>query len=150
MICLLYQDVLCLATAGKVEQRYAVEACINMTNVKVEETDNGRGRDLHACLHWPQLTGLAGLQCHTAPFSWKLVFECNSQLYEVIMTGCSVRERDEWRRRLDRPAQESAEQKDSNLYSSMALDIKSLGTVFGKPGTLCEASNRVCQLLIHR
>ena len=77
---------------------------------------------------------LVGLQCHTAPFSWKLVFECDHQLYEIIMTACTPKEELEWRSRLSRTGKEGQEQKDANLYSSLSLNIKSLGTVFGKPG----------------
>ncbi|ROT40036.1 Dbl homology domain-containing protein [Sodiomyces alkalinus F11] len=119
MVCILYRDVLCLASAGKFEQIYAIEACINLDSIKVEETDNGRG-----------------LQCHTAPFSWKLVFECYSQLYEIIMTACTAKEQDEWRSRLNRPIKEGRRVTDPNLYSSLTLGIQSLGTVFSKPGTM--------------
>ncbi|KAL2757104.1 hypothetical protein ACRALDRAFT_1041527, partial [Sodiomyces alcalophilus JCM 7366] len=119
MVCILYRDVLCLASAGKFEQIYTLEACINLNSIKVEETDNGRG-----------------LQCHTAPFSWKLAFECDSQLYEIIMTACTAKERDEWRARLQRPIREGRRVTDPNLYSSLSLGIESLGTVFSKPGTM--------------
>ncbi|KAG7132266.1 hypothetical protein HYQ45_009287 [Verticillium longisporum] len=102
----------------KADQIYTIEACISLNGIKVEEPDNGRG-----------------LQCHTAPFSWKIVFECDSQLYEMVMTACNPREQDEWRGRLEQSAKECQEQSDPNLlYSSMSLDIRSLGTVFGKPG----------------
>ncbi|KAM0329891.1 hypothetical protein ACHAQA_004056 [Verticillium albo-atrum] len=127
MVCLLYNDVLCLASASKVDQIYTIEACINLHGIKIEEPDNGRG-----------------IQCHTAPFSWKLVFECDSQLYEIIMTACNPREQDEWRSRLEQPARECQEQTDPNLYSSMSLNVRSLGTVFGKPGTVAR------RISIHR
>lgn len=76
----------------------------------------------------------SGLQCHTAPFSWKIVFECDHQLYEVIATSCSPKEELEWRSRLCRSVGNGIKQSDANLYSSLSLNIKSLGTVFGKPG----------------
>ncbi|KAL0939286.1 rho guanyl nucleotide exchange factor [Colletotrichum truncatum] len=127
MICLLYHNVLCLATASKVDQIYTIQACINLSGIRIEETDNGRG-----------------LQCHTAPFSWKLVFECDSQLYEILMTACTPREQEEWRNRLSNPAKREEEQIDPNLYSSMSLSIRSLGTVFRKPGTVAR------RISIHR
>ncbi|KAK1994235.1 RhoGEF domain-containing protein [Colletotrichum falcatum] len=127
MICLLYQTVLCLASASKVDQIYTIQACINLDSIKIEETDNGRG-----------------LQCHTAPFSWKLVFECNSQLYELLMTACSPKELEEWRSRLSNPARGDHNQTDPNLYSSMSLSMKSLGTIFRKPGTVAR------RISIHR
>lgn len=80
------------------------------------------------------LTLLLGLQCHTAPFSWKLVFECDNQLYEVIMTACTRKEEIEWRTRLSPEIRQNCEQSNPTVYSSLSLNVKSLGTVFGKPG----------------
>ncbi|KAK5987607.1 hypothetical protein PT974_11739 [Cladobotryum mycophilum] len=129
MVCLLYRDVLCLASAGKVDPIYTILACININEVRIEDTDNGRG-----------------LQCHTAPFSWKLVFECDHQMYEMIMTACTPREEMVWRSRLSRPAKETPEVRDPNVFSSLYLNIKSLGIVFGKPGK-CTVARRIS---IHR
>ncbi|KAI1356308.1 hypothetical protein F5Y01DRAFT_323774 [Xylaria sp. FL0043] len=128
MVSLLYRDYLCLATAGKVEQAYTIQACISLDSIKIEEADNGRG-----------------LQCHTAPFSWKLVFECDHQLYEMIMTACSPKEETEWRMRLSDARQSGPhEQACPAFYSSNSLHIKSLGTVFRKPGSVAR------RLSIHR
>ncbi|KAI8960904.1 Dbl homology domain-containing protein, partial [Daldinia sp. FL1419] len=128
MVTLLYKDCLCLATASRVDQIYTIQACISLNDIKVEEVDNGRG-----------------LQCHTAPFSWKLVFECDHQLYEIIMTACSPKEEHEWRSRLTRHNSiESYDLSEPIFYSSISLDIKSLGTIFGKPGTVAR------RLSIHR
>ncbi|KAI1804093.1 Dbl homology domain-containing protein [Daldinia bambusicola] len=128
MVTLLYKDCLCLATASRADQIYTIQACISLNDIKVEEVDNGRG-----------------IQCHTAPFSWKLVFECDHQLYEIIMTACSPKEEQEWRSRLTRPNSiESYELSEPTFYSSISLDIKSLGTIFGKPGTVAR------RLSIHR
>ncbi|KAI0539713.1 hypothetical protein GGR58DRAFT_524113 [Xylaria digitata] len=128
MVSLLYRNCLCLATAGKVDQVYTIQACIGLDSIKVEEADNGRG-----------------LQCHTAPFSWKLVFECDHQLYEIIMTACSQKEEMEWRIRLSTAKQPgSHEQSAPVFYSSNSLSMKSLGTVFRKPGSVAR------RLSIHR
>ncbi|POR33075.1 Uncharacterized protein TPAR_06727 [Tolypocladium paradoxum] len=127
LICLLYRDVLCLASAGRGDLLYVVQACINLNRARIEDVDNGRG-----------------LQCHTAPFSWKLVFECDHHLYETIMTACTPKEEMEWRARLSRPVRDSSEPTNSGLFSSLDLDIKSLGTVFGKPGTIAR------RISIHR
>jgi hypothetical protein len=43
MIALLYRDCLCLATAGRTDQIYSIQACVALNNIKVEEVDNGRG-----------------------------------------------------------------------------------------------------------
>ncbi|KAI0911815.1 hypothetical protein F4823DRAFT_584306 [Ustulina deusta] len=128
MVSLLYRDCLCLATAAKADQVYTIQACISLDSIKVEEADNGRG-----------------LQCHTAPFSWKLVFECDHQLYEMMMTACSPKEEMEWRIRLSNTKPPGAhEQSCPAIYSSNSLHIKSLGTVFRKPGSVAR------RLSIHR
>ncbi|KAI9172000.1 Phosphatidylinositol 3,4,5-trisphosphate-dependent Rac exchanger 1 protein [Paramyrothecium foliicola] len=129
VICLLYRDVLCFASAGRVEPIYTILACIDLRGTKVEEADNGRGT--------------LGLQCHTAPFSWKLVFECDHQLHEVIMAACTAKEEMEWRARLANPTEES-HSNDCPILGTLHLGIKSLGTVFGKPGTIAR------RLSIHR
>lgn len=46
MICLLYRDFLLLASAAKNDQIYTVQACIGLTEVRIEEVDNGRGGSL--------------------------------------------------------------------------------------------------------
>ncbi|KAI1500110.1 hypothetical protein F5X99DRAFT_257921 [Biscogniauxia marginata] len=128
MVSILYRHCLCLATASKVDQIYTIQACISLDSVKIEDVDNGRG-----------------LQCHTAPFSWKLVFEVDHQLYEIIMTACSPKEEMEWRTHLLRiDSSETQAWPEPALYSSISLNIKSLGTVFGKPGTVAR------RLSIHR
>ena len=43
MVCLLYQDVLCLASAGKADQIYTIQLCVELSSLKVEEVDDGRG-----------------------------------------------------------------------------------------------------------
>jgi hypothetical protein len=47
MICLLYRDVLCLAVAGRADQIYTIQACVNLTYLRAEEVDNGRGEFRH-------------------------------------------------------------------------------------------------------
>lgn len=43
MICLLYREWLCLATASKVDQIYTIQACLALDSVSLEDVDNGRG-----------------------------------------------------------------------------------------------------------
>jgi hypothetical protein len=76
-----------------------------------------------------------GLQCHTAPFSWKIVFECDCQLYEMMLTACTPKEEYEWRSRLGISSMsEPQDIAGRELYASLFLNMKSLGTVFGKQG----------------
>ncbi|KAK0667567.1 hypothetical protein QBC41DRAFT_134499 [Cercophora samala] len=129
MVALLYKEWFCLATASKIDQVYTIQACIALSNIKVEEVDNGRG-----------------LQCHTAPYSWKIVFLCDNQLYELILTACTPKEELEWRTRLSSRTLNNADQDlmQPAIFSSLSLDIKTLGTVFRKPGTIAR------RISIHR
>lgn len=78
-----------------------------------------------------------GLQCHTAPFSWKLVFECDHYLYEITMTACSPKEELEWRSRIiDRSFNGNFHPAEQFLFTSISLPIKAMGQVFGKLGRL--------------
>lgn len=86
----------------------------------------------------------SGLQCHTAPFSWKIVFECDCQLYEMMLTACNPKEEHEWRSRLE--VGSMSEQQDlagPELYGSLFLNMRSLSAVFGKQG------NRFTSYLFH-
>ena len=81
------------------------------------------------------LTGLLGLQCHTAPFSWKLVFEHDHQLFEITLSACSPKEELEWRSRLaDRSCNVTPDTAEHAVFAMLSLGIKPMGTVFGKPG----------------
>lgn len=87
------------------------------------------------------LTTHVGLQCHTARHCWKIVFLSDSQLYELVLTACSPKEELEWRARLGNSQQaadpDSQDQMPPDMFSFLALNIRSLGTVFRKPGTSC-------------
>jgi hypothetical protein len=138
LICLLYGHFLILASTSKVEsheQSYQIQACIALSTVKVEDVDNGRGKVLLR-LHSKHYSLPTGLQCHTAPYSWKMVFENDHQLYEITMTACSPKEELEWRSRLaERAEKDNLDHGEQAVLSSLSLKIKALGTVFGKPGT---------------
>lgn len=76
----------------------------------------------------------SGLRCHLAPFSWKLVFEGQHELYELVMTACSPNEETEWRSRLQRSRELEQSEKPSVLYNFLSFDMKSLGAIFRRPG----------------
>ncbi|OBT96113.1 hypothetical protein VE01_06854 [Pseudogymnoascus verrucosus] len=120
MITLLYRDCLVLATVEKLESVYNVGAIIFFNDIRIEEADNGKG-----------------IQCHTAPYSWKIVFECDHQLFEIIFSACSSKEELEWRNRLNIcTSRDHTDSYDQAFMTTVSLGIKSLGTVFGKPGTV--------------
>lgn len=153
MICLLYQDCLCLATASRADQIYTVQACIGRHSMRVEDLGNSRGKfdpQANFAANWichsfnTGSNSYVGLQCHAAPFSWKLLFECDCQLYEILMTACSSKEESEWRWRLDERTNLPAPHfsYDPFFCSSLNLDIRPLGAVFGKPGKILSLSRK--------
>lgn len=143
MVALLYREWFCLAIAGKADQVYTVQACIALANIKLEEVDNGRGMDTECGINFRISQGdadgrVAGIQCHTARHSWKIVFLCDNQLYELMLTACSPKEETEWRTRLRNSQAANADgqgQMQPEAFSFLSLNIRTLGTVFRKPGT---------------
>ena len=83
-----------------------------------------------------------GLQCCSAPYAWKLAFQSDEQLYELILCACSRKEEKQWKAKLlDHSVLECRRQIDEHeitppLYSILDLQMKSLGHAFGLPGTL--------------
>ncbi|KAF2177708.1 hypothetical protein K469DRAFT_643975 [Zopfia rhizophila CBS 207.26] len=133
MICVLYKSCLILATTNRQFMPYNVVASIALANGSIEGPDNGRG-----------------LQCHTSPYTWKLVFEHGHRLHEVIFSACSSQEEEVWKKQLrerivcethDFVEDQSTMQ---DMFSSLSLDIKSFGPVFGHPDSL------VRRMSVHR
>jgi hypothetical protein len=81
---------------------------------------------------------LIGLQCHTAPHTWKLVFESNQRQYEVILSACSEREEEEWkchiRSRIEIESQDLVEAF-TNPFIALPVELKSLGPAFEAHGS---------------
>ncbi|TGO31152.1 hypothetical protein BPAE_0001g00460 [Botrytis paeoniae] len=121
LIALLYEKFFVLAQPpGTQDEIYAIQACIPISELTVEDVDNGKG-----------------LQCHTAPHSWKILFEHISQLFEIIVSACSAKEELEWKSRLiDRSGKQCGSTVQQEMTASLSLDIKPMGTVYGKPGTV--------------
>lgn len=75
-------------------------------------------------------------------FSWKLLFESNQQLYELILCACSAKEEQQWTSKIvefsARATQGQSEEAFilSPIYSILVLDVHSHGHVFGLPGSL--------------
>ncbi|KAF2820334.1 Rho guanyl nucleotide exchange factor [Ophiobolus disseminans] len=112
---------------------YTVVASIGLANASVEETDNGRG-----------------VQCHTAMNTWKLVFEHGHRLHEIILSACSLLEEEIWKKQLrERIVCETHDFTEGqatmqDMFSSLSLDMKSLGPVFG------HADSLVRRMSVHR
>lgn len=133
MVCVLYKSCLVLATVNRAYTPYTVVASIGLANASVEESDNGRG-----------------VQCHTATHTWKLVFEHGHRLHEVILSACSSLEEDVWKQQLrQRITSETCEFTEGqpnmqDMVSSLSLDMRSLGPVFG------HADSLVRRMSVHR
>ncbi|KAK8180952.1 hypothetical protein BC567DRAFT_241687 [Phyllosticta citribraziliensis] len=125
MICMLFRSCLILAQTDKSYSNYNVFAMIALGNGSIERSDNGRG-----------------LQCHTAPFTWKLIFESSNRFHEVILSACSAEEEMVWKKTLK--SHISAENSDlvegrscmQDLFSSLSVELKCLGASFGTPDSL--------------
>ncbi|TGO80234.1 hypothetical protein BELL_0011g00030 [Botrytis elliptica] len=126
LIALMYEKFFVLAQpSGTQDEIYAIQACIPISELTVEDVDNGKG-----------------LQCHTAPHSWKIVFEHISQLFEIIVSACSAKEELEWKSRLiDRSGKLCNSTVQQEMTASLSLDIKPMGTVYGKPGTVARRNS---------
>lgn len=124
VISILFGSSILLASADEDQMRYSVLAGIALANATIEETDNNKG-----------------LQCHTAPHSWKIVFEQGAKMYEIIFTACSAIEADAWRAYIasgvEAQTQLVADGKAHvvPLSSPLTLDMKSVGKAFGKPSS---------------
>ncbi|KAL6708806.1 hypothetical protein ACN47E_002213 [Coniothyrium glycines] len=133
MVCVLYKSCLMLATVSRFHSPYIVVATISLANGSIEESDNGRG-----------------LQCHTAPHTWKLVFEHGHRLHEIILSACTSQEENVWKRQLrERIVYEThdfveGQSTMQDMFTSLSLELKSLGPVFGHANTL------VRRMSVHR
>ncbi|KAI5785928.1 hypothetical protein EDC01DRAFT_631836 [Geopyxis carbonaria] len=124
MACLLFKSYLILATVPKADH-YKVKFAITLAVARTEQPNNGKG-----------------LYSPGAPHTWKIVFEAEHRIYEVLCSACSELEETVWRNHIHERI--SAESKDYQEYSSTSIDfcscissdIKPVGDVFGRPGTL--------------
>lgn len=125
-ICILFETTLLLAVAPEDQhQRYSTLAGIALANTTIAECDN-----------------MKGLQCYTAPHSWKLVFEHSAKMYEIIFSACSAPEKDAWLSRISShvstQTQAVAEGARNifELHSPILTSMRSIGRAFGsKPGS---------------
>lgn len=150
MVCALYKSCLVLATTSRLFTPYNVVASIPLANGSIEEPDNGRGWFTVTSQYSTFTDDILGLQCHTAPSTWKLVFEHGHRLHEIILSACSVREEEVWKKELrDRIVCEThdfveGQTTTQDMCSSLLLDIKSIGPVFG------HADSLVRRMSVHR
>ncbi|SMR50725.1 unnamed protein product [Zymoseptoria tritici ST99CH_1E4] len=124
VICVLFESCLLLASCDEDQSKYSILVSITLANATIEDTDNAKG-----------------LQCHTAPHAWKVVFEQGARMYELIFTACSAVESEVWRTHIASGIETQiaavAEGKANvfELQSPLTADMKSIGKAFGKPGS---------------
>jgi hypothetical protein len=119
MICVLYRSCFVIALLSKLPNAYQVFTVIPLVTTTMEAADNGQG-----------------LQCHTAQFTWKLVFDINRRQQEILFSACSEMEESCWtnniRARITAEAQESSEGRESSeCFSLSNPTIKSASPAFG-------------------
>lgn len=132
-VCVLFESQLLLATVDDENSRYSVIAGIPLAKATAIESDNGKG-----------------LQCYTAPYAWKIVFEHSARMFEVITVACSAIEAEVWRQqissRVEAQAKAVAEGAANvfELQSPLIAEMRSVGKAFGKPGSF------VRRMSVHR
>ncbi|KAI4207062.1 MAG: hypothetical protein LQ346_000780 [Caloplaca aetnensis] len=125
MLSVLFGSHLLLAIQQPDADRYDVVALISLTDSQVEQADDGRG-----------------LQCHTASFSWKLIFESSQHLYELIFCACSSKEEQTWTRAIIQCAERTSRMQREDalplapIYTTLIIDAKPLCPVFGMFGSV--------------
>ncbi|KAI4176789.1 MAG: hypothetical protein LQ348_005943 [Seirophora lacunosa] len=125
MLCVLFRSHFILATPHPSTNRFEVVALISLSNSQLDKTDDGKG-----------------LQCHSASFAWKMVFEASQQLYELIFCACSVKEEQEWTQAIIQCIKQTSRmQKDevpilASVYTTLTLSANPLGPVFGIFGSV--------------
>ena len=123
MLCALYRSCLVIATPNKSLSIYTVAAVIPLFNATIDEADNGKG-----------------LQCHSAPHTWKIIFEYCSREYEILFSACSEREGSEWRARIQsRIIAEALDFHDQRpsvapTLAQLSLKLRPLGLALGNYG----------------
>lgn len=86
--------------------------------------------------HDDTFSQVAGLQCHTAPYSWKLLFEFDNKLYELLLSASCPAEELAWRncltQTIDINIREEIISIHRNLTSALLHEIKPFVSVYGQ------------------
>jgi hypothetical protein len=161
-LCILFASHLVLAIPSRSSPKFMILAVIHLSDLKLESCTDGKGMIQNCALIplYSQLT-ILGLQCHTALFTWKLCFEVDGQLFELIMSACSASEEEAWTKalRTENAASVGDSESGKQIPSAIGIDLKAIGVVFGQAGTLTRrlsiqraatVGNRhsVCQVII--
>jgi hypothetical protein len=78
----------------------------------------------------------SGLQCHTAPCSWKILFEFDHRLFELLLSASCSAEEQAWKEYLKQPTNIGTHQEINdihrNLTSEVLHEIKPVLNVYGQ------------------
>ena len=144
MLCALFKSCLILAAPPKssdTDRRYEITASISLMDLRIEAADSGKGSS-RANNMVTLILIQSGLQCYTAPFSWKIVFESDHRLFEILCSAANAEEEQQWRVHLtdlSAKAVQSAYEStplSPHQYSHICLDLRPNGQALGVPGTL--------------
>jgi hypothetical protein len=119
MLAALYRGAFVLAESIKSSTMYAVFTIIPLLNATIEAPDNARG-----------------LQCHTAQFTFKLIFDIDRRQQELLLSACSEAEESTWKdmmkARIIAETQDSLDgRENSDVVSLLNPTLKSMGPAFG-------------------
>ena len=98
-------------------------------------------------------------------YSWKVIFESENHLFELILSACSATEEDSWKAALQEqsaligPNGTAPRETSPEIFTSVFLDLKPAGPIFGQAGTLARrlsiqraatvgTRNNTCQVII--
>ncbi|KAF7503112.1 hypothetical protein GJ744_004321 [Endocarpon pusillum] len=125
MLCVMFKDYLLVAAPAAGHAKFDIVATIYLSDAKVVSTEDGKG-----------------LQCHTALFSWKVLFESDSHLFELMFSACSATEQQQWLAGVERGRSllalegPATEHRVPNLFTTTSLDLKALAPIFSQGGPL--------------
>ncbi|KAK2757606.1 hypothetical protein FQN54_004575 [Arachnomyces sp. PD_36] len=129
MMCTLFNSHLLIAMPLEDGRRFSIAACLHLAELRIESSDNRKG-----------------LHCHGVPYSWKVVFESNMHLFELVLTACSEKEEVQWKENLLKQADISRHRPsellpDPKRCFMTTLELKPLGTMVGQPNNPARRSS---------
>ncbi|KIW11265.1 hypothetical protein PV08_10565 [Exophiala spinifera] len=116
-LCVLFDNSLMIALPASTSPTFEVVAVLHLSVLTVCSASDGRG-----------------LQCHSALHTWKICCEVNSHLHEFIFSACSAPEEQAWKEGMQSkdPLGRKTKEHLSEVPSSVGLDLRSVGLVYGQ------------------
>ncbi|ETN46879.1 uncharacterized protein HMPREF1541_01068 [Cyphellophora europaea CBS 101466] len=120
-LCVLFRQHLLIAFHVTASQRFDIVAFINLHDLKIDSASDGKGLQSPAAFH-----------------TWKLSFAVEGRLNEFLLSASSAVEEEQWKRGLRGELADATGGRSmpKNFPSSVALDLRSVGVIYGRQGTL--------------